>query len=905
MKKKKDINFKILTWLCFILLFPNMISAHDYLVQSLESIIQRSEIIVEGQIVELRTEVNRHNTTVEVITITIHEIVHGQFEDKTIMLSLTRLPYEDPNRPLFPYFEKGENVILHLKKIDDNWIPLGHNQGKFSIIDSKIGQSNISADEFKISIKEVATGKTDSILVPKAARAGILDHGPGAGTPKLDGEFHLIDNPLRYGPTSGVITLRINPAGAVDENDNPLSFQEVRAAIERAVDTWNNVSQSHTTFEISSQPYNGGEVSGDGISSVTFVNAQVLGGSNGAADIIHSGGIINEVDLIFHSENRWNTNVSYPGSYSTYNHPVNGIIGPVDLEDVAAHEVGHGVGLHHVSDQTPYTMHPTNYQSQDWWENTSRRSLEVGDRAGKIYQIPDITSASSASNNITLLSSGAQDVFNFSDDFTIPSGFYFEIESGKTVQFNSGTGLIANGELHIDGTSVNPIILEPTGSSWAGVHLHGSGSSLSFAEIHDAVNGVSVFNTSDISLGNLEVSGSSSYGISLINSTGVSITNTVTEDNGLRGISIDGNNNSHWSGNLITEAQDGIRILGGASLNNLNSSNLTGNWNGVVVRDGSLLSGSSNNFYNNGGRHAVSIVNSTVNAQNNWWGQAPPNPGKFQVDGSSTLDYSNWSTSGPTQAPQMLAGTGPLADSQAAVEYSGLEKTNPETFQTVGDLRTALAESEAGFSGQLTVLENLTESLNPDLRPWADIIRMELHQLLNNHTEVVRTGSFILDDRSTTAEIRRTTARRMFYSHLLGLQEPERAAGLLPMLEKMDDSEEENGQLAWLLEYYGGQHNEAEMEIAGSSDNDKVIIGNYPNPFNPTTTLQFSLPSAMDITLRVYDILGRHVSTLVNNRMDAGTHQVAFDGSDLSSGHYLYLLETDTETITGKMVIMK
>ncbi|WP_147303497.1 hypothetical protein [Rhodohalobacter sp. SW132] len=154
-------------WICFIFLLPNITMAHDYLAQSLESIIQRSTVIVEGQVLELHSERSRHHTTIEVVTISIREVINGQLEDRTIELRLTRLPYEDPNRPIFPHFEIGENVILHLKNINSRWIPIGHDQGKFSIIDGRIGQSQVTVAEFKVSIKEFATGKTDSAPVPE------------------------------------------------------------------------------------------------------------------------------------------------------------------------------------------------------------------------------------------------------------------------------------------------------------------------------------------------------------------------------------------------------------------------------------------------------------------------------------------------------------------------------------------------------------------------------------------------------------------------------------------------------------------------------------------------------------------------------------------------------------------
>ena len=83
------------------------------------------------------------------------------------------------------------------------------------------------------------------------------------------------------------------------------------------------------------------------------------------------------------------------------------------------------------------------------------------------------------------------------------------------------------------------------------------------------------------------------------------------------------------------------------------------------------------------------------------------------------------------------------------------------------------------------------------------------------------------------------------------------------------------------------------------------IIGNYPNPFNPTTVIGYQLPQAEMVRLAVYDILGREVALLVDSHVSAGTHQVNFDGSGLSSGIYLYRLQAGNQVLTGKMMLMK
>jgi photosystem II stability/assembly factor-like uncharacterized protein len=80
---------------------------------------------------------------------------------------------------------------------------------------------------------------------------------------------------------------------------------------------------------------------------------------------------------------------------------------------------------------------------------------------------------------------------------------------------------------------------------------------------------------------------------------------------------------------------------------------------------------------------------------------------------------------------------------------------------------------------------------------------------------------------------------------------------------------------------------------------------NYPNPFNPVTTIEYSLLRSVNVKLTVYDINGRIVKTLVNQRQGQGKYRESFDGSELSSGIYIFKLETDEFTDTKKMVLMK
>lgn len=80
---------------------------------------------------------------------------------------------------------------------------------------------------------------------------------------------------------------------------------------------------------------------------------------------------------------------------------------------------------------------------------------------------------------------------------------------------------------------------------------------------------------------------------------------------------------------------------------------------------------------------------------------------------------------------------------------------------------------------------------------------------------------------------------------------------------------------------------------------------NYPNPFNPATTIEFSIPKSGNVLLKVYDLLGNEVITLVNENKDAGNYKVIFDRSKLSSGTYFYSLHVNGKNISNKMLLLK
>jgi hypothetical protein len=103
-------------------------------------------------------------------------------------------------------------------------------------------------------------------------------------------------------------------------------------------------------------------------------------------------------------------------------------------------------------------------------------------------------------------------------------------------------------------------------------------------------------------------------------------------------------------------------------------------------------------------------------------------------------------------------------------------------------------------------------------------------------------------------------------------------------------------------------HSSVEVEI-GLAPQEFALFQNYPNPFNPSTKIQYSLANAAQVSLKVYNVLGLEVATLVNGRQEAGSYTVPFGINTgtlgLSSGVYFYRLEAGSFVSTKKLVLMK
>ncbi|HQY53098.1 MAG TPA: T9SS type A sorting domain-containing protein, partial [Ignavibacteria bacterium] len=86
---------------------------------------------------------------------------------------------------------------------------------------------------------------------------------------------------------------------------------------------------------------------------------------------------------------------------------------------------------------------------------------------------------------------------------------------------------------------------------------------------------------------------------------------------------------------------------------------------------------------------------------------------------------------------------------------------------------------------------------------------------------------------------------------------------------------------------------------------DMFSITNYPNPFNPTTNIKFDLPKDVLVSIKIFDMLGREIRTLVNDYKTAGSYTISFNGSDLSSGIYYFKIKAEDFEQVRKMMLLK
>ena len=110
--------------------------------------------------------------------------------------------------------------------------------------------------------------------------------------------------------------------------------------------------------------------------------------------------------------------------------------------------------------------------------------------------------------------------------------------------------------------------------------------------------------------------------------------------------------------------------------------------------------------------------------------------------------------------------------------------------------------------------------------------------------------------------------------------------------------------LDWLAQYIKENPTGTE-EVVNTIPSEFKLEQNFPNPFNPTTNISYSVAAPIMVTLKVYDVLGREIKTLVNNLQSPGNYTITFDARGLSSGVYFYRLSAGDFNVSKKLMLLK
>jgi hypothetical protein len=137
------------------------------------------------------------------------------------------------------------------------------------------------------------------------------------------------------------------------------------------------------------------------------------------------------------------------------------------------------------------------------------------------------------------------------------------------------------------------------------------------------------------------------------------------------------------------------------------------------------------------------------------------------------------------------------------------------------------------------------------------------------------------------------------------------------ILHKTGSSQQKTGKPVWAT-FQGNNQRTGMYSSSGTNDGttginnsgsglpvDYTLMQNYPNPFNPSTTIQFALPKEGRVSIKVFNILGKYIATLLDGFQIAGYHEVTFHGDSFSSGIYFYQMRVGSFIETKKMMLMK
>jgi hypothetical protein len=346
--------------------------------------------------------------------------------------------------------------------------------------------------------------------------------------------------------------------------------------------------------------------------------------------------------------------------------------------------------------------------------------------------------------------------------------------------------------------------------------------------------------------------------------------------------------------------------------------------------------GGHNQFVNNN-YHIYAIYYCTITAENNWWGCNPPSSSDFYTY-TSTIDYTPYLTSGPllkiTGPPEPVSDEDEFDESFGSFMDSSLTEAEvlesfdttwplmrqlqfarnlialgfPESAAEISNdiLQTCPDSSEAWFaldllwqsgrkySAQFEQYKNTLDSLS--LRKSEAEIYEEADLLLSEYEDESTLSKYTETYKNYSSDL--VASHALFHSFNYYLFEKEDRGIAYEVLTLLENNYPESGAAIEARFLYDSSLDTPAEQIV-EIPREFVLYGNYPNPFNPSTTFKFGLPVPSNVKITLYNIIGQKIRSITSENLSAGIHKLTWNGKNengikLPSGMYIYRFEAQS-----------
>lgn len=574
----------------------------------------------------------------------------------------------------------------------------------------------------------------------------------------------------------------------------------------------------------------------------------------------------------------------------------------------------------------------------------------------------DFSSPNSTTQNGIKFNSGSSGTINYA---IVKNGYYGVSVTGNptgTINITNSAISTSSYAVYISGNTSSNVNITgcDIGTSSGGINLNSAVANIDGCTIHNITTyggGAVVFNNSGGTIKNCNIQNNSiaTNGISILNNSSPYVFQNTIANNTLNGVYVLQASPSLQSNAISTTGYGHAAVSNNSYSHTLfgktsypfdGYNTISGSYYGIYVGDHSLIQAGYSDIarYNRilGNTYNTYVTGtSTLYAKNDWWGAYQPDTTKFYKEAGSYFYYLPYLTTDPSGSQSIVSSRG-LSASADAVSTGAAYTQEEELLLKAKELQEKDQLSEAidiykeliktnseKSIAEIALLElnniyrntkdknikeyfkefKLSQNNQKRLYPIALVILSLNNKREKNFTESLDDCETLIKEFSSTEHEKNALMNKFFLYY-----DNNDFTSAKTVVEKLANSFAESPEVGTAINLLSMQTIENEKMLPKMKAVDNTVtenlpesyeLNNYPNPFNPVTTIAYQLPKEGFVTIRVFDILGKEVKTLVNEYKEIGNYTVPFDASTLTSGMYIYQLQVNDYTSTKKMLLLK